>query len=76
MLISVEPLSSEAAYAASLAFKAHRSRRALKDPKIPRPDFFIGGHAQAAGAAILTRDARFYRSYFPQVELITPETQP
>jgi predicted nucleic acid-binding protein len=37
------------------------------------PDFFIGAHAQTAGLAILTRDARRYRTYFPNVELITPE---
>lgn len=37
------------------------------------PDFFIGAHAQTAGAVILTRDARRYRTYFPKVQVITPE---
>ena len=37
------------------------------------PDFFIGAHAQVLGWPILTRDARRYRTYFPDVELITPE---
>jgi predicted nucleic acid-binding protein len=36
-------------------------------------DFFIGGHAQVAEATILTRDPRFYRTYFPSVPLITPD---
>ena len=69
-------LDEEAALGAGLAFAGYRRNRGTSSPSIPLPDFFIGGHAQAAGAAILTRDARFYRSYFPQVELITPETQP
>ena len=35
------------------------------------PDFFIGAHAAVAGVALLTRDARRYRSYFPTITLIT-----
>ncbi len=36
-------------------------------------DFFIGAHAAVLGCALLTRDARRYRSYFPTVQLITPD---
>jgi hypothetical protein len=39
------------------------------------PDFFIGAHAQVTGLPILTRDARRYRAYFPEVEVIAPETE-
>lgn len=39
------------------------------------PDFFIGAHAQVTGLAILTRDARRYRTYFPEVEVIAPESR-
>jgi len=35
-------------------------------------DFFIGAHAQVLGCPVLTRDVRRYRTYFPDVELITP----
>ncbi len=35
-------------------------------------DFFIGAHAAVLGCAILTRDGRRYRNYFPRVALITP----
>jgi predicted nucleic acid-binding protein len=38
------------------------------------PDMFIGAHAQVARLPILTRDVRRYRTYFPEVELITPPT--
>ena len=36
------------------------------------PDFFIGAHASVLGCPILTRDVRRYRTYFPDVFLITP----
>jgi predicted nucleic acid-binding protein len=36
------------------------------------PDMFIGAHAQVARLPILTRDVRRYRTYFPEVQLITP----
>ena len=37
-------------------------------------DFFIGAHAAVSGCGILTRDDRRYRTYFPTVALITPDT--
>jgi predicted nucleic acid-binding protein len=73
---TVEDLTNEAAYAAGSAFMAYRKRRRGK-PDITKSiiaDFLIGGHAQVLGATILTRDPRFYRTYFPTVPLITPET--
>jgi len=39
-----------------------------------QPDFFIGAHAQVRGCPVLTRDVRRYRTYFPDVALIVPET--
>jgi len=36
-------------------------------------DFFIGAHAHVSQLALLTRDARRYRAYFPEVKLITPD---
>jgi predicted nucleic acid-binding protein len=39
------------------------------------PDLFIGAHAQVEKLPLLTRDTRRYRSYFPTVELITPEDE-
>lgn len=72
MLISVEPLLAEGSFLAGKAFEHHRLRKTPGSAKSILADFFIGGHAQAIGATILTRDPRFYRSYFPGVPLITP----
>lgn len=72
--VGYELFTQQAAYLGGLAFRQYRAARRGHDaPKLPLPDFLIGGHAQALGAAILTRDARFYRSYFPTVPLISPE---
>jgi predicted nucleic acid-binding protein len=67
----------EAAFRAGLAFQQYRKRRrAAAEIKISIiADFLIGGHAQILDAAILTRDPRFYRIYFPNVPLITPEPE-
>ena len=60
--------------AAFLAGRAHQAyRRRGGERRSPLPDFFIGAHAAARGYALLTRDARRYRTYFPMVELITPD---
>lgn len=73
--IGFELFGEGAAYLAGMAFGLFRARRRSGEANRGSvlADFFIGGHAQEAGATILTRDARFYRSYFPTVPLITPD---
>ena len=72
---SIVELSNEAAYAAGTAFNLYRERRRNGDERALSiiADFLIGGQALVLDAAIITRDARFYRSYFPTVTLITPD---
>lgn len=68
-------LTNEAAFVGGRAFRQHRLRRKVGEEVVKSimADFLIGGHAATLGATILTRDPRFYRSYFPDVPLISPE---
>lgn len=75
LLISVEPIEPQMGYLAGIAYQRYLKRRSGASSRIPLPDFFIGAHAQHVGATILTRDTRRFRTYFPDVSLITPETQ-
>jgi predicted nucleic acid-binding protein len=67
------PLPYEAAFSAGHAFLAYRSKHA--GPKRPPlPDFYIGAHAAQQGFKLLTPDAAHYRTYFPRLTLISPES--
>ena len=67
-----EPLPWDAAFLASQAFKLYRRRGGLRSS--PLPDFYIGAHASLAGYALLTRDARRYREYFPKLKIVSPNS--
>lgn len=64
------PLPYRAAWPAARAFAAYRKRGGKRST--PLPDFFIGAHALVEGLTLLTRDARRYRTYFPDLRLIAP----
>ena len=72
--ITVGALDGRAAYRAGLAQLEYRRRGGHRESLLG--DFLIGAHAAIADAALLTRDPRRYRSYFPELELITPESHP
>lgn len=61
----------QALYIAGRTFQRYRRRGGVRPNVLA--DFFIGAHAQVLGCPVLTRDVRRYRTYFPGVELITPE---
>ena len=69
-----EALPWPAAFAAGAAFRKYRASGGGRDRVLP--DFLIGAHAVIRDYQILTRDPKGYRSYFPSVPLITPETHP
>jgi predicted nucleic acid-binding protein len=66
-----EQLPWPAAFLAGKAFADYRRRGGKR--RSPLPDFFIGAHAAVTRMQLLTRDASRYRTYFPTVELITPD---
>jgi hypothetical protein len=69
-----ENLPWDAAFNASRAFLAYRQSGGSK--RSPLPDFYIGAHAEVKGYALLTRDPARYRSYFPLLKIIAPDTHP
>jgi predicted nucleic acid-binding protein len=64
------PLPYAAGFPAARAFLAYRKAGGRRTS--PLPDFLIGGHAEAEGHSLLTRDPVRYRKYFPSVRLIAP----
>jgi predicted nucleic acid-binding protein len=65
------PLPYGAAFPAARAFA--RYRKDGGERRTPLPDIYIGAQAQVDGLVLLTRDARRYRTYFPEVNLSAPE---
>lgn len=66
------PIPWEAAFLAGKVFLDYRRNRGTRSAT--PPDFFIGAHAAVAGFDLLTRDVGRYRTYFPTLTLITPQT--
>lgn len=67
------PLPYDAAFPAAQAFL--RYRREGGQRRSPPPDFYIGAHAQIEGFTLLTRDEARYRTYFPKLRLIAPDSR-
>jgi predicted nucleic acid-binding protein len=65
------PLPYPAGFLAARAFLTYRSRGGER--RSPLPDFYIGAHAAVDRLTLVTRDARRYRTYFPTVEMLTPD---
>ncbi len=69
----VEPVPREALFLAGKAFLQYRRKSGSKTGVLP--DFFIGAHAAVADIPLLTRDTRRYRTYFPRLTLISPDSE-
>ncbi len=69
-----ENLPWEAAFNAGRVFRAYRRSGGAK--RSPLPDFYIGAHAELRGYTLLTRDPARYRSYFPTLRIVAPDTHP
>lgn len=65
-----EPLPYQAGFLAAKAFVDYRKRGGSRTA--PLPDFYIGAHAAVNHYRLITRDTARFRTYFPTVELVTP----
>ena len=70
----LEEVPWEAAYKAGRAHRAYRSAGGNRTRVLP--DFLIGAHAALKGYRILTRDQARYRTYFPELHIIAPDSHP
>ena len=70
--LAYEQIPREALFLAGKAFLDYRQRRGAKSGVLP--DFYIGAHAAVAGWPLLTRDPARYRSCFPSVRLLAPDS--
>lgn len=64
-------MSRRALFLSAKAFGRYRLRGGTRTGVLP--DFFIGAQAAALGCKLVTRDVARYRTYFPEVELISPK---
>ena len=69
-----EDLPWAAAFRAGKAYQEYRRRGGPRNQSLP--DFFIGAHAAIVGYRLLTRDASRFRTYFPELDIIAPDTHP
>lgn len=70
----MEAVPRGAAFHAARAHKLYRARGGARERTLP--DFLIGGHALASGHSVLTRDTSGFRTYFPDIDIIAPDTHP
>ncbi|WP_421726392.1 type II toxin-antitoxin system VapC family toxin [Bauldia sp.] len=69
-----ESVPWDAAFMAGVAFLEYRRRGGKRSS--PLPDFFIGAHAAVRGYRLLSRDRGYYRTYFPSLDIISPDARP
>jgi predicted nucleic acid-binding protein len=69
-----QALPWDAAFLAGQAFKVYRQAKGMQ--RSPMPDFYIGAHALLGNMRLLTRDAQRYRTYFPKLHVVCPESSP
>jgi len=69
--LTYQEIPRQGLFRAAKAFGQYKSRRGTKVSALP--DFFIGGHAEALGIPLLTRDTKRLSTYFPGVKAICPQ---
>jgi predicted nucleic acid-binding protein len=70
--LEMAPMPQAALFLAGKVFTNYRRAGGSRTGVLP--DFFIGAHAAVGKLPLLTRDVGRYRSYFPTLRLIAPES--
>ncbi|MDX8439039.1 type II toxin-antitoxin system VapC family toxin [Mesorhizobium australafricanum] len=70
--LEMAPMPRTALFLAGKAFTLYRRSGGHKTGVLP--DFIIGAHAAVGRLSLLTRDVGRYRTCFPSLKLITPDT--
>jgi len=70
--ITLEEVPRSALFLAGKVFQRYRTAGGIRNSVLP--DFFIGAHATVTGLPLLTRDIQRYKTYFPSINLIAPQT--
>jgi predicted nucleic acid-binding protein len=65
-------IPKEALFLAGKVFLKYKKGKGMKISTLP--DFYIGAQAAVLNLDLITRDLSRYRTYFPTVKLISPET--
>ena len=72
--VKLEDIPWEAAHLADRAHRAYRHAGGRQERLLP--DFLIGSHASLRKYRLLTRDQARYRTYFPDLDIIAPDSHP
>jgi predicted nucleic acid-binding protein len=72
--VTRESIPWEAAHRAGIAHAMYRQAGGSRERVLP--DFLIGAHAAFMGYSLVSRDAARFRSYFPGLNVIAPDTHP
>ena len=70
--IKVLEIPREALFLTGKVFLKYRKNKGSKNS--PLPDFFIGAHATVSKFELITRDPAKYKTYYPQLTLIQPDS--
>lgn len=68
--LTYQEIPRQGLFRAAKAFGQYKARKGTKPSVLP--DFFIGGHAEASGMPLITRDPKRLGTYFPGARLICP----
>lgn len=71
--LTYQEIPRQGLFRAAKAFGEYKARKGSKVSVLP--DFLIGGHAEATGMPVITRDTKRLGVYFPHAKLICPEPE-